>query len=356
MKFVSADNSSPKSPIELEQGGPTHSDPLKELSRASEQQLTAKPSKANPGGVRKQDFKDVTETGKWGSITKREVYVVIGVILAVVVGVAVVTVKMVANQTSSTPGVAATTPVAPTSAPTILATPEDKFQELKTALEGNALLASLAWKLPEQATGLNGLSVDPVVMAARFAIESTTSGSVLDLFALAHLYHGTQGANWTSHERWMSPAIPACGGWHGVVCNANQEIVEIDLANNNLVGEIPSTILLFPKLRIVWLNGNKLTGPIPGDVIANMPKLYILYLQNNQLTGEIPTNLRDNGILRTLYIQGNDLEGPWPEVYCPVCDDEGCTPHPFFKFGLDCLKNECPYRGCCDLLDNCYQS
>ena len=60
------------------------------------------------------------------------------------------------------------------------------------------------------------------------------------------------------------------------------------------------------NLRRLELQGNRLEGPIPGELGA-LSSLESLWLSWNRLSGEFPSELGALAALRNLYIQGNPL-------------------------------------------------
>ena len=178
---------------------------------------------------------------------------------------------------------------------------------------------------------------------------------------MAALYYETGGGEgeWLVEENWLSPDSSVCSGWFGVTCCAQyyndvtlrcadahpKQIAELDLHGNNLHGSIPDALSLLQDLHVLWLDDNKLSGPLKGATFAQMSSLTELYVQHNFLTGPIQPSLRGNGILHTLFIQGNLLEGKWPNQFCPK---KGKAEEPFLAFGLDCTRHDCP-PDCCYL-------
>ena len=136
--------------------------------------------------------------------------------------------------------------------------------------------------------------------------------------------------------------------WDGVQCSTTGELQGVDLSNNNLNGEIHSAWAFLKTCRSIYLNSNNLQGPIPGEAFGSMGKLAYLHLQSNGLTGTIPLELRKNGILKTIFVQDNLLEGKWPVEFCPDSLDV-----PLNEFGIDCDRVEC---SCCVPILNCFSS
>jgi hypothetical protein len=80
-------------------------------------------------------------------------------------------------------------------------------------------------------------------------------------------------------------------------------------AQSNLINTFPSITLLTDLLEL-QLADNLLTGEIP-DTFAN-PNLYAIYLQNNQLSGSLPASWTTLYALRVFNASANDLDGTLP--------------------------------------------
>ncbi|ONI12421.1 hypothetical protein PRUPE_4G163800 [Prunus persica] len=85
----------------------------------------------------------------------------------------------------------------------------------------------------------------------------------------------------------------------------------IDIANNNIVGDIPTEIGQLHLLRGLALSSNNLSGVIP-DQISNLKNLEILDLSMNHLSGKIPLSLASLNFLKYFNASYNNLEGPIP--------------------------------------------
>ncbi|OMO77898.1 hypothetical protein COLO4_24969 [Corchorus olitorius] len=66
---------------------------------------------------------------------------------------------------------------------------------------------------------------------------------------------------------------------------SNQNLKDINLSNNMLIGPIPTSLLALNFLESLQLQDNYLTGTIPP---FNQPSLTVLNVSNNQLSGPIP--------------------------------------------------------------------
>ena len=88
-------------------------------------------------------------------------------------------------------------------------------------------------------------------------------------------------------------------------------IINLNLTNSGLTGEIPPEIGDLIYLRVLKLNYNELTGPIPSE-IGNLTDLFYLELVDNNLSGPIPDELWTLTNLEQLRIQKNQFTGSIP--------------------------------------------
>ncbi|XP_068336352.1 receptor-like protein 7 [Pyrus communis] len=65
-------------------------------------------------------------------------------------------------------------------------------------------------------------------------------------------------------------------------------------------------------LKLIDLSGNKFDGEIPAGVIGNLRGLVLLNLSNNGLTGQIPSSLGNLNMLESLDLSHNQLSGRIP--------------------------------------------
>ena len=150
---------------------------------------------------------------------------------------------------------------------------------------------------------------------------------------LVAIYNAANGENWVNNRNWVSDA--PLGAWHGVFINSIGEVTGLELAENGLVGEIPSELGSLSNLIGLTLSNNELTGAIPSELgnltdleeldlrynqlgrelpteLGNLTNLEALYLDHNQLSGEIPPELGNLTNLKTLWIHDNRLSGEIP--------------------------------------------
>ncbi|KAK6148333.1 hypothetical protein DH2020_019245 [Rehmannia glutinosa] len=100
--------------------------------------------------------------------------------------------------------------------------------------------------------------------------------------------------------------------WFGVFCNFKNEVVELNLHDMDLLGNIPSNLSsLKSSLNKLVLSGTNLTGTIPEE-IGYLRELKTLDLSGNALSGEIPGWICHLEKLEQLLLNSNRLEGSIP--------------------------------------------
>ena len=115
---------------------------------------------------------------------------------------------------------------------------------------------------------------------------------------------GTGTLNWSAD-------VPMVN-WDGVsVGNSPTRVLRLDLAENQLTGEIPPELGDLTNLESLVLNNNELTGPIPA-ALGDLTNLRALNLWSNELTGPIPAALGDLTNLESLNLGWNELTGSIP--------------------------------------------
>ena len=130
-----------------------------------------------------------------------------------------------------------------------------------------------------------------------------------DLEALAALYNATNGENWKTQTNWLS--VAPLGKWSGVTVDNNGRVIELDLSDNQLSGQIPPRLSNLADLRALKLGQNQLSGPIPAE-LGLLASLNELSLANNQLDGQIPAELGDLAFMDVLDLRFNRITGSIP--------------------------------------------
>ena len=132
--------------------------------------------------------------------------------------------------------------------------------------------------------------------------------------ALRSLYEALQGEQWEHREGWLSDA-QICK-WHGVTVQ-DGHVVEVDLADNRLIGPLPEGLDALGRLshlKVLDLRWNAIWGEIP-DSVADMANLESLLLSDNQLAGHIPSVVGSMPALKRLDLSYNQLSGEIPKVF-----------------------------------------
>ncbi|XP_073059404.1 LOW QUALITY PROTEIN: receptor-like protein EIX2 [Primulina eburnea] len=94
---------------------------------------------------------------------------------------------------------------------------------------------------------------------------------------------------------------------------ASSGLLMLDLADNQLSGNLPNCLMNCTNIEFINLANNLLFGEIPKS-LGYLNHLSSLYLRNNYFTGKIPTTLRDCSWLFVLDLGENNFSGsipPW---------------------------------------------
>jgi len=343
----SGDEEAPAPPADNSKA-PAAPEPATEGGAAPEAAKKQKPKREiNP------KFKDVQETGQWGSkISTRDILVAVVLVVLVVGGVLAGVLVAVLGDDDDENVVVERPPPTPT--PTL--SPDEELFHAFQAIDYSTVTYLYQQDMPHTVEEYEGLVDDPNETPQNRAMSWLLYEDAFNdaeqagvRWALASLYYGWQGDNWVSAENWLS-SEDACE-WEHITCDPiDGAIQEMDLQSNNLVGTIPPEIALLNTTQSIWLRNNELTGPLPNEVFGSMPQLTILYLDNNQLSGTIALSIRDNEVLNSLFLQSNDITGEWPRLFCAFSSS---VPAPIQNFGIDCEEVTCPQDGCCTAY-NCY--
>ncbi len=110
--------------------------------------------------------------------------------------------------------------------------------------------------------------------------------------------------------------------WEGVTVGGSpRRVIELNLEDSGLDGELPTEVANLTKLRILNLSGNRLTGEIP-PAIARLSDLETLLLSDNLLSGQIPYDLTRINSLRELRLSSNLLTGCIPDDLLEIEDND----------------------------------
>lgn len=98
--------------------------------------------------------------------------------------------------------------------------------------------------------------------------------------------------------------------WQGVQC-VQQKVIRLVLEDLDLVGVFaPNTLTRLDQLRILSLQNNSLTGPIPD--LSGFINLKTLFLDHNSFSGSFPPSILSLHRLRTIDFSYNNLTGTLP--------------------------------------------
>ena len=137
--------------------------------------------------------------------------------------------------------------------------------------------------------------------------EGPTAG---DTVALMALYNSLGGDDWSENTRWGT-ATPLMT-WGRVITDSDGRVTSLELGNNNLVGTLPDELGDLTALTTLYLWGNDLSGPIPD--LSGLTALTTLDLGQNELTGPVPTWLGTLTNMVALYMWGNEFTGTIPDL------------------------------------------
>lgn len=125
--------------------------------------------------------------------------------------------------------------------------------------------------------------------------------------ALLDLYTFTNGENWINKWDVNQPIST----WYGVTV-VEDKVVNINLASNNLVGTIPSSIQDLVHLESFNVFKNKLSGQFPSELFK-IKNLKNLNLSFNSFSGNLPESISLATNLVTLEAFMNQFSGNLPE-------------------------------------------
>lgn len=141
--------------------------------------------------------------------------------------------------------------------------------------------------------------------------SSPGSLQMVQRYALATLYYGTQPKKWLDQTNWVSPRESICK-WYGVTCNIRGHVTSIDLGFNQLDGILVREIGLLTTLQELRLTANDFQGVIPNS-IEKLQNLKVLQLNMNGFFGHLPKEIAKLKNLREFHMYGNYLQGKVPK-------------------------------------------
>lgn len=119
--------------------------------------------------------------------------------------------------------------------------------------------------------------------------------------ALEAIYDACDGDNWASKAGWK--LTKTLENWHGITCDSEGNVTQIDLRKNKLRGTLPDVFAAFPKCTTIRFNNdatatandNELTGQLPQSMTTYVAttKFYLHYNHFDITDFYIPTELFD---------------------------------------------------------------
>ena len=113
----------------------------------------------------------------------------------------------------------------------------------------------------------------------------------LDRRILVAIYNVAGGGRWTRQDNWVTGAPVTT--WYGGIADLEGRVTGLILEDNNLEGGINGDIGELGKLKVLYMNNNKLEGAIPVAQLRALESLEELALWGNKgdLWGTIPDEL-----------------------------------------------------------------
>jgi hypothetical protein len=105
---------------------------------------------------------------------------------------------------------------------------------------------------------------------------------------------------------YLAGSLPA--RW-GVNSGETSNMVSLQIKNTNLQGPLPGDMSVLPRIAVIDLSQNHLTGPIPESILQVPATLYKLALSHNDLSGTLPQVGRDMQSLKILQLDNNHIYG-----------------------------------------------
>ena len=183
--------------------------------------------------------------------------------------------------------------------------------------QSDTLRLSIASDLDEYHAAITNDALPELTLVSRRArlLGATPCSNVryanaADSTLLVDFYNRTHGSLlWHTDTGWLEAHVAQ---WYGITLDAAGRVTDINLPNNNLVGQLPlSQLDQLPHLRRLDVSGNEFSGVIPKGLGA-LTQLEYLDLSRNTLAGELPKELAGQAPLRVLNVSGNQLVGTIP--------------------------------------------
>lgn len=96
----------------------------------------------------------------------------------------------------------------------------------------------------------------------------------------------------------------------GVPAGETSNLVSLEIKNTQLRGILPVDMDVLPRIAVIDLSQNHLSGPIPESMLRDPTSLYKLVLSHNELSGTLPQVGREMRQLNVLRLDNNHIYGP----------------------------------------------
>ncbi|KAM5587929.1 hypothetical protein ABKV19_006400 [Rosa sericea] len=134
-----------------------------------------------------------------------------------------------------------------------------------------------------------------------------------------NIFGGPLPSNWSQCKqlRWLDISINNLRGSipHEIGLSSLEKLA---LGINNLSDHIPSSIFKMPKVKVISLDNNQLSGSLPADLGTGLPNLQKLYLGKNKLSGVVPKSISNASQLMHIDLIFNSFSGFIPSTLCTL--------------------------------------
>lgn len=127
--------------------------------------------------------------------------------------------------------------------------------------------------------------------------------------ALIAFYEAMGGPDWIERDFWGSER--PVGVWHGVTTDADGQVVQLTIYDNNLTGPLSPAICQLQRLHTLHLSFNKISGELP-EKLGECRAIKNLWLKGNKIAGRLPDSVAVLPELEYLDIHANEMSGPLP--------------------------------------------
>ena len=274
-------------------------------------------------------------------VQRKKVFVVLGVIILIMAGVATALALLYGGTSSDSSSKTISTP-------SHTATPKLSQEEYLWSLLPN-------YTVTEISSGV----LSPQFLASEWSLadpyfDNRTDWQIVERFALAVFFFATNGERWVYNTNWLSYNHSVCEWFSDkseyvlpdtlltesdltfsicpeYVTNSSSDqnsadwiqhqieleatVAEIYLRQNSLQGRIPEEFYLLTDLQTFEVTGNKIEGTL-STRIGQLQELLLFSLNANGVYGTIPSEIGLVSSLSLLHLVSNEFEGTIPTGTC----------------------------------------